>query len=287
MTSDDDWALSYRWKRSVQDSQNQSQWETGRNVTAQWSNIQNITYIIVPLLCVLLCTMATIINARILLCVKWIRRPLSPTLYISLSLALADTCSAILVATPFLPSRQLLIWHFSSHFISLADRIRFYLQQSSAQGFGRGRGQWLPFPHAGSIPTLGNTHFNHPSPSSRRQSLFWYSLPVSFHEVVDAHESHHSRGLYMGSTHRLYFRVLRKFQESGFSTRRLSHRVSTHVTTKPTFIPPPSPTLICLWYLLSVNRKTFYVSHAFAQSSPHCFSFPLYWCSQFIFTFRL
>ncbi|KAK6627016.1 hypothetical protein RUM44_009493 [Polyplax serrata] len=102
MTSHDDWALSYRWKRSVQDSQNQSQWETGRNVTAQWSNIQNITYIIVPLLCVLLCTMATIINARILLCVKWIRRPLSPTLYISLSLALADTCSAILIGLGFI-----------------------------------------------------------------------------------------------------------------------------------------------------------------------------------------
>lgn len=85
-------------KSPINDSFNQTFWENNVNGTSQWTNVHSITYIVVPLLCVLLCTVATIINARILLCVKWIRRPLSPTLYISLSLALADTCSAILVS---------------------------------------------------------------------------------------------------------------------------------------------------------------------------------------------
>ena len=119
MTFKNDWDVEYRWKRSSTNETNVQIFidnnstsggsstattvtttaaaAAAANVNHQWSNIQSVTYIVVPLLCVFLCTVATIINARILFCVRWIRRPLSPTLYISLSLALADTCSAILV----------------------------------------------------------------------------------------------------------------------------------------------------------------------------------------------
>ncbi|XP_018327240.1 trace amine-associated receptor 6-like isoform X1 [Agrilus planipennis] len=43
------------------------------------------------------CLASVIINIRVLLSVRWVRRPLSPTLHISLSLAAADACTSALL----------------------------------------------------------------------------------------------------------------------------------------------------------------------------------------------
>lgn len=68
------------------------------NITISKEEDVNLTYIVVPGILIVLCIIALIINTRILICVKWIRKPLSPTLYISLSLALSDACIAVLVS---------------------------------------------------------------------------------------------------------------------------------------------------------------------------------------------
>lgn len=70
------------------------------NSTAQEKAI-NVHYIVITSVLILLCIVAVVINVRILICVRWIRRPLSPTLHISLSLALADACIAVLVSFSF------------------------------------------------------------------------------------------------------------------------------------------------------------------------------------------
>ena len=161
MTFKNDWDVEYRWKRSSTNETNVQIFidnnstsggsstattvtttaaAAAANVNHQWSNIQSVTYIVVPLLCVFLCTVATIINARILFCVRWIRRPLSPTLYISLSLALADTCSAILVT---LQNYLSVFLHLSPSFSTVlflfqfSDRFRFHIQQPSSEGTQR------------------------------------------------------------------------------------------------------------------------------------------------------
>ena len=45
------------------------------------------------------CIISLAINIRILICIYWIRRPLSPTLHISLSLAGADAYTSLILAT--------------------------------------------------------------------------------------------------------------------------------------------------------------------------------------------
>lgn len=52
----------------------------------------NYKIVIPPML--LVCLISVITNIRVLLSVHWIRRPLTPTLHISLSLAAADACSS-------------------------------------------------------------------------------------------------------------------------------------------------------------------------------------------------
>lgn len=42
------------------------------------------------------CVISVIVNVKVVSCVYWIRRPLSPTLLISLSLAIADACTSFL-----------------------------------------------------------------------------------------------------------------------------------------------------------------------------------------------
>lgn len=60
------------------------------------TNIENLyKYYIPPML--LFCLASIVINIRVLLSVHWIRRPLSPTLHISLSLAAADACTSALL----------------------------------------------------------------------------------------------------------------------------------------------------------------------------------------------
>lgn len=68
------------------------------NITIAETEAINLTYIVIPGILIILCIIALIINTRILICVRWLRKPLSPTLYISLSLALADACIAVLVS---------------------------------------------------------------------------------------------------------------------------------------------------------------------------------------------
>lgn len=57
-----------------------------------------VKYVVIPVVLICLCTIAVLINVRILVATRWLRRPISPTLFISLSLALADSVNASLVS---------------------------------------------------------------------------------------------------------------------------------------------------------------------------------------------
>lgn len=77
------------------------------SILDQIGNIDELYLYGTPAL-ILFCIISIIVNIRVLLCVFWIRRPLSPTLYISLSLAGADafTSSILgigLVLNSFIP----------------------------------------------------------------------------------------------------------------------------------------------------------------------------------------
>lgn len=82
------------------------------NNTTLAIELPNNTYykIFVPPM-LLVCLISIITNIRVLLSVHWIRRPLTPTLHISLSLAAADACtSAMLGIGLFLNSYLPIVW---------------------------------------------------------------------------------------------------------------------------------------------------------------------------------
>ncbi|XP_031346455.1 beta-2 adrenergic receptor-like [Photinus pyralis] len=60
------------------------------------NNLESLYMFYIPPM-LLFCLASIIINFRVLLAVHWIRRPLSPTLHISLSLAAADACTSALL----------------------------------------------------------------------------------------------------------------------------------------------------------------------------------------------
>ncbi|XP_011168340.2 trace amine-associated receptor 4 isoform X2 [Solenopsis invicta] len=64
------------------------------NISSQIINVDRILYLYGAPPLILFCLISIVINIKVLMCVFWIRRPLSPTLYISLSLAGADAFSS-------------------------------------------------------------------------------------------------------------------------------------------------------------------------------------------------
>lgn len=64
------------------------------NNTTTTYELPSTKYIIVVPAMLLVCLISVITNIRVLLSVHWIRRPLTPTLHMSLSLAAADACSS-------------------------------------------------------------------------------------------------------------------------------------------------------------------------------------------------
>lgn len=64
-------------------------------------NIENLYKFYIPPM-LLFCLASIVINLKVLLSVHWIRRPLSPTLHISLSLAAADACTSTLLGVGLL-----------------------------------------------------------------------------------------------------------------------------------------------------------------------------------------
>ncbi|XP_017776205.1 PREDICTED: trace amine-associated receptor 2-like [Nicrophorus vespilloides] len=70
----------------------------------------NLYRFLIPLMCVF-CMISICVNIRVLLSAHWIRRPLSPTLHISLSLAAADACSSLLLGTGLIINSYLPIVH--------------------------------------------------------------------------------------------------------------------------------------------------------------------------------
>lgn len=61
----------------------------------------------------LFCLISVIVNIRVLMAVRWIRRPLSPTLHISLSLAAADAFTSMMLGTGLLMNSYLpVVFHF-------------------------------------------------------------------------------------------------------------------------------------------------------------------------------
>lgn len=60
------------------------------NATINVDNTMDYKYIYVPTLLVVFCAVSVMINIKVLASAYWIKRPLSPTLHISLSLAGAD-----------------------------------------------------------------------------------------------------------------------------------------------------------------------------------------------------
>lgn len=62
----------------------------------------------------LLCLLSIITNIKVLLSVHWIRRPLTPTLHISLSLAAADACSSAMLGIGLFLNSYLTVWDINS-----------------------------------------------------------------------------------------------------------------------------------------------------------------------------
>lgn len=78
------------------------------NVSSQIGNVDGILYLYGAPPLILFCIISIVVNIKVLMSVFWIRRPLSPTLYISLSLAGADAFSSSvlgigLVLNSFIP----------------------------------------------------------------------------------------------------------------------------------------------------------------------------------------
>ncbi|XP_036150264.1 trace amine-associated receptor 4-like [Monomorium pharaonis] len=78
------------------------------NISNQIRNVDRILYLYGAPPLILFCIISIIVNIKVLISVFWIRRPLSPTLYISLSLAGADAFSSSvlsigLVMNSFIP----------------------------------------------------------------------------------------------------------------------------------------------------------------------------------------
>lgn len=90
---------------------------SSNNTTFEYSIIEHklaLYKIFIPPM-LIFCLTSVIINIRVLLSVHWIRRPLSPTLYISLSLAAADACTSALLGTGlFLNSYLPMVWDINS-----------------------------------------------------------------------------------------------------------------------------------------------------------------------------
>ncbi|XP_071573858.1 adrenocorticotropic hormone receptor-like [Temnothorax nylanderi] len=78
------------------------------NISSQIENVDGILYLYGTPPLILFCIISIVVNIKVLMSVFWIRRPLSPTLYISLSLAGADAFSSSilgigLVLNSFIP----------------------------------------------------------------------------------------------------------------------------------------------------------------------------------------
>jgi len=63
------------------------------NISSQIGNVDEILYLYGTPPLILFCVISIVVNIKVLISVFWIRRPLSPTLYISLSLAGNFTCT--------------------------------------------------------------------------------------------------------------------------------------------------------------------------------------------------
>ncbi|XP_070164540.1 adrenocorticotropic hormone receptor-like [Polyergus mexicanus] len=79
------------------------------NISNQSGNVDNVLYLYGTPPLILFCVISIAVNIKVLISVFWIRRPLSPTLYISLSLAGADAFSSTalgigLIMNSFIPN---------------------------------------------------------------------------------------------------------------------------------------------------------------------------------------
>lgn len=72
--------------------------ETMRNATNATSSFQGNLYASILPVMLFFCVLAVLVNLLIVISARWCRKPMSPTLYFSISLALADAYAAVVLA---------------------------------------------------------------------------------------------------------------------------------------------------------------------------------------------
>ena len=191
-----------------------------------------ISYLYGTLPLIFFCVVSVAINIKILMSVHWIRRPLSPTLHISLSLAGADAFSSTalaigLVMNSFIPlglgveltgttkqrGQDKIDW---IDFCCM-DRCTFFLCRIGLFFIGsRSRSRWCCY------------HYDGSSRCSCRKSLSWYPETTSLRVNNDAQDYHSTHSSSLDGTALIFLRIFQCRRTSRISITRLRNQYVRH-----------------------------------------------------------